>query len=66
MLNIPAKVNERITKNLKKFQKIVASAKINDINEADTVSIIKDILNEILGYDKYSEITSEYAVKNLL
>jgi len=45
MLNIPAKVNERITKNLKKFQKIVASAKINDINEADTVSIIKDILN---------------------
>lgn len=63
MLNIPAKANERITKNLKKFQKIVASAKNNDINEADTVSIIKDILSEVLGYDKYSEITSEYAVK---
>ena len=63
MLNIPTKANERITKNLKKFQKVIASAKINDINEADTVSIIKDILSEILGFDKYSEVTSEYAVK---
>jgi hypothetical protein len=63
MINIPAKANERITKNLKKFQKIVTAAKDNDINEADTVSIIKDILCEILGFDKYSEITSEYAVK---
>lgn len=63
MLTIPAKVNERITKNLKKYQKIVAIAKNNDINEADTVSIVKDILCDVLGFDKYSEVTSEYAVK---
>lgn len=63
MLSIPVKVNERIVKNIKKFQKIITTAKTNDINEADTVSIIKDILCEILGYDKYSEVTSEYAVK---
>ena len=63
MINIPAKTSDRITKGLKKFQKIVTVAKNNDINEADTVSIIKDILCEVLGYDKYSEITSEYAVK---
>ena len=63
MINIPAKANERIVKNLKRFQKIVETAKNNDINEADTVSIIKDILSEVLGFDKYTEITSEYAVK---
>jgi uncharacterized protein YbaP (TraB family) len=63
MVLIPAKVNERITSNLKRFQKVVALAKTNDVNEADTVSIIKDILSEVLGFDKYTEITSEYAVK---
>jgi hypothetical protein len=35
----------------------------NDVNEADTVAIIKDMLAEIFGYDKYLEITSEYAIK---
>jgi hypothetical protein len=63
MLNIPAKVNERISKNIKKFQKIISQAKNNDINEADTVTIIKDVLSEVLGYDKFTEITSEYAIK---
>ena len=63
MLNIPAKVNERISKNIKKYQKIITQAKSNDVNEADTVTIVKDILSEVLGYDKFTEITSEYAVK---
>ena len=63
MIKIPAKVQERISKNLKKYQKIVANAKNNDINEADTITIIKDILSEIMGFDKFSEITSEYAIK---
>lgn len=63
MTTIPAKIKERIITGIKKFQKILQNAKINDVNEADTVAIIKDMLCEIFGYDKYSEITSEYAVK---
>ena len=63
MGNIPVRISERISKNVKKFQNILLTAKDNDINEADTVSIIKDMLSEIFGYDKYTEITSEYAVK---
>ena len=63
MIKIPAKVQERISKNLKKYQKIVTNAKNNDINEADTITIIKDILSEIMGFDKFAEITSEYAIK---
>jgi len=63
MLNIPAKVNDRISKNIKRYQKIIAQARNNDVNEADTVTIVKDILSAVLGYDKFSEITSEYVVK---
>lgn len=63
MANIPIKVQTRLTCGLKKFQNILKVAKAKDINESDTVIIIMDILAEIFGYDKYSEITSEYAIK---
>ncbi len=48
---------------MKRFQAILASAKARDIGEADTVTIVTDILAEVFGYDKYSEITSEYSIK---
>lgn len=60
---VPTKIAERFTSGIKRFQPIVASAKSRDINESDTVTIIKDILSEIFGYDKYSEITSEHVIK---
>ncbi|HBS86488.1 MAG: restriction endonuclease subunit R [Bacteroidetes bacterium GWF2_38_335] len=63
MANIPSKVQARLVSGLKKFQPIVISAKAKDINESDTVVIITDMLSELFGYDKYSEITSEKAVK---
>ena len=63
MTTIPTKVQIRLIAGLKKFQTIVNSAKAKDINESDTVVIINDILYELFGYDKYSEITSEQAVK---
>jgi predicted type IV restriction endonuclease len=33
------------------------------VNESDTVIIVTDMLCYVFGYDKYSEITSEFAVK---
>ena len=63
MATIPKKVAERIVAGLKRFQPILASAKARDVGESDTVTIITDMLAEIFGYDKYSEITSEYAIR---
>ena len=63
MAAIPKKVAERLVEGIKKFQKIVADAKTRDIGEADTVTIVTEILSEIFGYDKFTEITSEYAIK---
>ncbi len=63
MVTIPAKAKNRLLVGIKKFQPILKKAKDKDINESDTVTIVADILNDVFGYDKYTEITSEYAVK---
>lgn len=63
MSNIPAKVIDRIKTNLSSFQKILEQAKTKDINEADTVVIVNDILVTLFGYEKYNDITREYSVK---
>jgi hypothetical protein len=62
-MNIPAKFAKRVNESLKKYQGIVAQLKKKDANESDTVTVITDILQDIFGYDKYSEITSEYAIR---
>ncbi|MDO4582384.1 MAG: type I restriction enzyme HsdR N-terminal domain-containing protein [Bacillota bacterium] len=63
MINIPAKTKANLASGIKRFQPILAKARAADINESDTVTIIVDILSEVFGYDKYTEITSEFAVK---
>jgi len=63
MAQIPKRVTERLTKETRKFQRILQTAKDRDINESDTVIIITDMLSNLFGYDKYSEITSEIPVR---
>ena len=62
-MTIPAKAKDRIAKGIKKFQPIIAKAHASDINESDTVTIITDMLCDIFGYDKYDNVTSEFAIK---
>jgi hypothetical protein len=63
MAAAPKKVAERIAAGIKRFQPVLASAKARDVGEADTVTIIKDMLSEVFGYDKYAEVTSEFAIR---
>ncbi len=63
MAKLPKKAVERITVGLKRFQPILAGAKSRDVNESDTVVIVTDVLQEIFGYDKYTEITSEHMIR---
>lgn len=63
MGTIPTKVAARIAAALKRFQPILQSARTRDVNESDTVVIVTDLLQELFGYDKYSEITSEHAIR---
>jgi hypothetical protein len=63
MAAIPVRVYDRLLTGLKRFQPILSAAKSRDAGEADTSTIVKDLLSEVFGYDKYSDITSEFMIK---
>ena len=63
MSTIPKKVQERLVDGLKKFKPIVEGQKAADVGESDTVTLVTDILAEVFGYDKFKEVTSEFAIK---
>lgn len=60
---IPKRVADRLSRSVGKFQEVLQQARDRDVNEADTVDIIKDMLADVFGYDKYVDITSEFAVR---
>jgi hypothetical protein len=60
---IPSRVAERLATGLKRFQPILSSAKARDVNESDTSMIVTDVLADIFGYDKYSEVTRELCIR---
>lgn len=63
MARLPKKAVERIIAGLKRFQPILAAAKARDVNESDTVVMVTDLLQDLFGYDKYAEITSEHMIR---
>ncbi|MCH7826967.1 MAG: type I restriction enzyme HsdR N-terminal domain-containing protein [Bacteroidetes bacterium] len=63
MYKISKKLYARLSLGIKKFQRILESASTRDVNESDTVTIIVDILSDVLGYDRYEEITKEYRIR---
>lgn len=64
MSRIPAKVSKRIAEGIRQYQPVLKQASSRDVNEADTSTIITDILADLFGYDKYSEITSEFMIRS--
>ena len=60
---IPSRIRERLIAGLKRLVPIVAQQKDRDVSEADTVTIVKDVLSEVFGYDKYTELTGEHAIR---
>ena len=62
-MTIPKRVSDRLVRGITKFQQVLQIAKDRDVNESDTVSIIKDMLADVFGYDKYLDVTSEFAIR---
>jgi len=62
-LAISKKVSDRISLQVKKYQVVLNDALARDISESDTVVIIGDMVADLLGYKKYSEITTEFAIR---
>ncbi len=62
-MGVSARVSARIAMQLKRYQGILSAIQKKDISEADTVTVINDILADVCGYDKYHEVTSQYAIR---
>jgi hypothetical protein len=62
-MTISKRVTTRIVSELKRYQPVLADAKRRDISESDTVVIVNDMLADVLGYNKYQEITAEFAIR---
>jgi predicted type IV restriction endonuclease len=63
MASIPKRVADRLCTAAKRFQAVLSAAKSRDVNESDTAIIVTDLLAEMFGYDKYTEVTSEFAIR---
>lgn len=62
-MKISKKTQDRLVGGLRKYQPIVRKLAARDISEADTVTVIKDMLTDVFGYDKYAELTSEQQIR---
>ncbi len=63
MATVPKRVEERLKESLKRFAPILTAQRDRDVSEADTVTLVKDLLSDMFGFDKYAEVTSEHAIR---
>lgn len=61
---IPKRVDERILKGCQRLRPILVEARDRDVNEADTVTIVKSVLSDVFGWNPFFEVTSEYAIRS--
>lgn len=54
---------QQVQKHLKKYIVVLEAAHKKDINESDTSNIVNDILGEVLGFDKFFDVTTEYKIR---
>lgn len=54
---------ERLKSAIRKFSKPLSELVARDANEGDTRLLVTDFLCEGLGYDKYTDLTTEYQVR---
>jgi len=62
-MSISKKLAENIANGIKRYRPILTAQRDRDVSEADTVTLVKDMLSEVFGYDKYAELTSEHAIR---
>jgi len=57
------RAKERIRKGLERYAQILSQSAQRGINEEDTSTIVQSILVDLLGYDRFSEVTGQFATK---
>lgn len=62
-MNVPKRVCDRMASGMKQMRPIIEQQRARDVSEADTVTLVKDLLAEVFGYDKYADLTSEHTIR---
>jgi len=62
-MGMSPKVRDRVVTGLKRLLPVLDQQKARDVSEADTVTLVKDLLSEVFGYDKYADLTSEHSIR---
>lgn len=62
-MGLTRKVSDRLVAAVKGLRPAIEQQRARDVSEADTVTLVKDILSSAFGYDKYTELTSEHAIR---
>lgn len=57
------KSKERIRKGIERYQDVLHQAAQRGINEADTSTLVQSMLVDLLGYDRFSDLTGQFATK---
>ncbi|AHB41567.1 hypothetical protein P148_SR1C00001G0777 [candidate division SR1 bacterium RAAC1_SR1_1] len=63
-IKLNKKNEEMLSKGIRKYLRLIKIANEKALNESDTSNVINDMLNEIRGYDKMEDITTEYKIRN--
>lgn len=63
-MKVSKKFVDRAKSSIRKYQRVLEGARTRDVNESDTCVIVSDFLAEVLGWDKYSEVTTEFAIRS--
>jgi len=59
----PEKVREQLTAGASQYRKVLQQARHRNANESDTGIIVHGMLADVFGYDRFTEVTSEYRIK---
>lgn len=62
-MSLPKRAHDRLLAGLKRYQPIFDAAKKRDVSESDTAVMVADFLADVLGYAKYTEVTTEFAIR---
>jgi hypothetical protein len=58
-----ADARDRVKAGIRRFAKPLNDLIARDANEGDTRMLVNRLLTDVLGYDEFSELTTEYSVK---
>ena len=62
-MSMTKRVQDRMSAAIKALRPTIEQQRSKDVSEADTVTVVKDVMASALGYDKYAELTSEHAIR---